>query len=74
MTVPGTSQSASGRLPTDGWWSPTTAPFDDPPDPDQRAQFEVTVGSGVSDDTTSSEGGDPQSTIPDDENEVTPGS
>ncbi len=44
--------------------------FDDPPDPDQRAQFELTVGSGVSDDTTPSEGDDPQSTIPDDENAV----
>ena len=44
-------------------------PFDDPPDPADRAQFEVIVGSGVPDQTVDPDDTDaPADTKPDDEN------
>jgi inhibitor of cysteine peptidase len=49
-------------------------PFDDPPEPADRAQFEVIVGSGVPADAGGpSEGDEPQSTIPDDEDALSVG-
>lgn len=45
--------------------------FDDPPEPDERAQFEVIVGSGVPVDADGpSPGDEPRSTVPDDENAI----
>lgn len=46
-------------------------PFDDPPEPADRAQYEVIVGTGVPSGADGpSEGDEPQSTIPDDEDAI----
>lgn len=44
--------------------------FDDPAEPADRAQFEVTVGSGVPADATGDDGDQPAASIPDDEDPI----